>query len=77
MLAENQKRDHLTHMSNTKQYTNFQDVYGNQYGFSDYMSFATWFFNISRKVATAYFDKETFRRLQYEAANSKEARTKI
>ena len=63
--------------NNNKQYSNFQDVYGNQYGFDNYMSFATWFFNISRKFATASFDKETFRKLNYEAANSKEARARV
>ncbi len=59
-----------------KAYTSFQDINGNQYGFDNYIDFATWYFNQFRRTLVTYFSSETLKKLQYAAANSKEARTK-
>lgn len=64
-------------MSNTKQYSNFKDINGNEYGFNSYMEFATWFFGISRRVLVASLPAETFRKLQWEATKSADARRKM
>jgi hypothetical protein len=60
---------------NMKIYNNFCDKYGNNYRFDNYMDFAQFWFNLSRKVAVIYFPQ--FNDLQKAAASSKEARTKI
>jgi len=59
-----------------KVYNSFSDKFGNEYKYDNYMSFASFWFNISRKVAISYFPTN-FNALQKAAANSKEARTKI
>jgi hypothetical protein len=56
-------------------YNNFTDKFNNEYKFENYMDFATFWFNMSRKAAMAYFPNN-FKVLQNAAANSKEARTK-
>jgi hypothetical protein len=63
--------------TNMKTYNQFSDVNGNEYTFANYMDFATWFFGKSRKFLVTYFAPDVFKKLQYAAANSKEARTKI
>jgi hypothetical protein len=63
-------------MTTTKVYNSFNDKFGNTYSFNNYMDFATFWFNLSRKVAQSYFP-ENFNALQKAAANSKEARTKM
>lgn len=63
-------------MTTSKIYNSFNDKFGNNYSFTNYMDFATFWFNLSRKVAQSYFP-ENFKALQNAAANSKEARTKI
>lgn len=63
-------------MPNTaKAYNSFQDLAGNAYGFADYMSFATWFYSVPYRIAVRRFSVETFKRLNYAAGKSKEART--
>ena len=63
-------------MTTAKVYNSFSDKFGNEYKFDNYMDFATFWFNLSRKVAQSYFPAN-FKDLQNAAANSKEARTKI
>jgi hypothetical protein len=58
-----------------KVYSNFNDKYGNQYSFENYMEFAVFWFKFSRKNAMSFFPD--FKNLQNAAANSKEARAKI
>ena len=58
-----------------KVYNQFTDKFGNEYRFDNYMDFATFWFNLSYRVAKAHFPN--FQKLQNCAANSKEARTKI
>lgn len=58
-----------------KVYNSFSDKYGNKYGFNNYMDFAQFWFNLSRKTAQSLF--HDFANLQKAAANSKEARTRI
>lgn len=65
-------------MSNTaKAYHSFTDVHGNAYGFADYMSFATWFFDLPRRIAVVRFSPETFKKLNRAAVSSKEARQPV
>ena len=59
-----------------KVYNQFTDKFNNEYKFDNYMDFAKFWFNLSRKVAISYFP-ENFTKLQNAAANSKEARTKV
>lgn len=63
-------------MAKTKIYNSFNDKFGNNYSFANYMNFAVFWFNLSRKIAQSYFP-ENFKALQNAAANSREARTKI
>jgi succinate-acetate transporter protein len=63
-------------MKTTKVYNSFTDKFGNKYGFDNYMSFASFWFGLSRKIAMDHFPLN-FTGLQNAAANSKEARTKI
>ena len=57
-----------------KIYNKFADKYGNEYAFSDYLEFAKFWFNTSRKEKKIYFP-DNFAKLQNAAANSKEARS--
>jgi hypothetical protein len=57
-----------------KIYNSFTDKFGNEYKFDNYMDFAKFWFNLTRKVAINYFPTN-FTKLQHAAANSKEART--
>ena len=59
-----------------KVYNSFADKYGNEYSFDNYLDFAKFWFNLSRKAAMLYFPNN-FKTLQNAAANSKEARQKI
>lgn len=59
-----------------KVYNQFTDKFNNEYKFDNYMDFAKFWFNLSRKVALDYFP-ENFKKLQNAAANSKEARAKV
>lgn len=61
----------------TKAYTNFNDLAGNAYGFADYMSFATWFFDLPRRIAVKRFSPETFKALNNAATKSAEARRPV
>ena len=61
---------------NSKIYHNFSDKFGNVYKFDNYLSFASFWFGLSRVVAKTWFPTN-FNRLQNCAANSKEARTKV
>lgn len=74
MIKNGNNQNGVKNMSK-KQYNNFSDIYGNDYSFSDYMTFAKWFFGITRRELKMALDSETFRRLNYEACNSREART--
>ena len=56
-----------------KAYNQFSDKFGNEYQFDNYMDFAKFWFNLSRKVALSMFP-ENFQKLQRAAANSKEAK---
>lgn len=62
-------------MTTAKVYNSFSDKFGNKYSFDNYMEFASFWFNLSRKIAVSYFPN--FKNLQKAAANSKEARIKI
>jgi hypothetical protein len=53
-----------------KVYNKFSDKYGNEYTFDSYLEFATFWFNLSRKVAISYFPD--FNKLQRVALSSKE-----
>ena len=55
-----------------KVYSNFSDKFGNNYKFNSYVEFASFWFNLSRKVAISYFPD--FKKLQRVALYSKEAR---
>lgn len=59
-----------------KAYTTFADKFGNQYGFENYLDFATFWFNLSRATAKSFFP-DNFAVLNKSACSSKEARTKI
>jgi hypothetical protein len=63
-------------MTTSKVYNSFSDKFGNNYNFANYMDFASFWFNLSRKAAMSFFPTN-FNDLQKAAANSKEARTKI
>lgn len=63
-------------MATSKIYNSFSDKYNNVYSFETYLEFASFWFNLSRKAAMAFFP-ENFKALQNAAANSKEARTKV
>jgi len=58
-----------------KTYNNFTDKFNNVYQFDNYMDFAKFWFNLSRKFAISYFPSN-FKELQKAASNSKEALTK-
>ena len=60
-----------------KAYTNFKDTNGNEYGFGDFMSFATFWFSVPYRVAVRRFDAATFKALNRAAVTSKEARRPI
>jgi hypothetical protein len=59
-----------------KVYNQFTDKFNNEYKFDNYMDFAKFWFNLSRKTAMSFFPTN-FAKLQNAAANSKEARTKV
>jgi len=59
-----------------KAYTSFTDKFGNQYGFTNYVDFATFWFNLSRKVSMAHFP-DNFKALNKCATSSSEAKIKI
>ena len=59
-----------------KTYTNFTDKFNNQYSFTNYVDFATFWFNLSRKVAMSYFPNN-FKELNKLALNSKESKIKL
>ena len=59
-----------------KVYNKFTDKFNNEYNFDNYMDFAKFWFNLSRKTAMSFFPTN-FKKLQNAAANSKEARTKV
>lgn len=59
-----------------KTYENFKDIAGNSYKFSNYMDFATWFFGIPHRRMVTAFDRVTFKKLNYAATKSAEAREK-
>jgi len=54
-------------------YTSFTDKQGNEYKFDNYMMFARWWFNLPYKLQITF---PQYKKLQFAAANSKEARTK-
>lgn len=60
----------------TKIYNSFTDKFGNEYKYDNYMDFASFWFNTSRRALLSIFPTN-FNELQKAAANSKEARTKI
>ena len=60
----------------TKIYNSFSDKFGNSYTFTNYISFASFWFSLSRKTAKVYF-ADQFLGLQKAAANSVEAKTKL
>lgn len=57
----------------SKIYNNFSDKHGNEYGFKNYLDFASFWFDLPRKYAMANFP--LFNKLQKCASSSKEART--
>jgi len=58
-----------------KQYS-FTDKFNNQYNFETYLEFAKFWFNLNRKTQLSYFP-DNFKRLNYLAVNSKQAKIKI
>ena len=73
-LPNKQKLKTMT--TKIKIYNLFSDKFGNEYRFENYIDFASFWFNMSRKSALSLFP-ENFKALQNAASNSKEARTKI
>jgi hypothetical protein len=59
----------------TKIYNSFNDKFNNNYAFSTYIEFASFWFNMSRRTAQFYFPQ--FNELQKCASNSSEARKKL
>lgn len=62
-------------MPKTKIYTQFFDVHNNEYNFNNYLSFASFWFGLPKKLQIANFPE--YKKLQNAAANSVEARTKM
>jgi hypothetical protein len=60
-------------MTTSKIYNSFVDKFDNTYSFNNYIDFASFWFNLSRKAAMSFFPTN-FKDLQNAAANSKEAR---
>ncbi len=58
-----------------KIYNSFQDRFGNEYNFSNYLDFARFWFNHSRKSLIDYFP-QNFEKLDRCACYSKEALSK-
>lgn len=58
-----------------KIYNNFNDKFGNNYNFCNYLDFAKFWFNIPRKASLIYFP-DNFKRLNNAALNSKESKIK-
>ena len=83
MLAQNKQAPYIcasitataTKLNDMKIYNDFTDKYGNKYAFENFVDFAQFWFNLTRKTAMQYFPN--FKQLQNCAANSKEARTRI
>jgi hypothetical protein len=73
-LSNKQKLKNMT--TKIKIYNLFSDKFGNEYKFENFIDFASFWFDMSRKSALSLFP-ENFKSLQNAAANSKEARTKI
>jgi len=65
-----------TTQTTTKIYNSFTDKFGNEYKYDNYMDFASFWFNTSRRALLSIFPTN-FNELQKAAAHSKEARTKI
>jgi len=63
-------------ITSNKVYNCFSDKFGNEYKYDNYMDFAKFWFNTSRRALILLFPTN-FNALQKAAANSKEARTKI
>ena len=57
-----------------KIYNSFQDKYGNEYNFDNYMSFAKFWFSLYYRDKIKFFP-DNYKKLQYMASDSKEART--
>lgn len=60
-----------------KIYSSFAAIDGTQFAFPDYMSFATWFFSLPRRIAVVRFAPDVFKKLERAAAQSTEARRKV
>jgi hypothetical protein len=58
----------------TKAYNSFNDIHGNHYSFDNYMDFAVWWFDVPYRRRIVYFDAVTFKKLQYAAVSSTEAK---
>jgi len=56
-----------------KIYHSFEDKYGTKFSFPNYMSFAKWWFNLPYKLQITF---PQYKKLQFAAANSKEAKTR-
>lgn len=55
---------------------NFTDKFNNEYNFETYLEFAKFWFNQPRHVLISYFP-HNFKKLNYLAVSSKEAKIKI
>ena len=60
-------------MRKNKIYNNFKDRFGNVYGFDNYLDFARFWFSIPFRHLQNDFPE--FKKLQYVATSSKEAKT--
>jgi len=56
-----------------KIYTKFENKFGKEYGFTNYVDFAKFWFNLNRQVAKSLFP-HNFNELNKCACNSREAR---
>lgn len=52
----------------------FKDKYENEFIFDNYMDFAKWWFNLPYKLRITF---PQYKKLQFAAANSKEAKTRV
>ena len=58
----------------TKAYSQFSDIYGNAYSFTNYKSFAYCWYSTPRRRMFLAFEPSTFKKLERAATQSKEAR---
>lgn len=58
-------------------YATFADKHGQEYKFADYLSFAQWWFSKPYYFKFTLFEPQLFKKLNYAATQSREARKAI